>query len=414
MKEIRAAFSRLTAVVFAASLTTYSFKDDTPKKAVALPQTSSSAQSSIPIREYQSGSYRTSVPDWRQITWGSLPPVQQSGWIEIPNNIVQQLGYNPSRRWNIGQKPDAFIMLGDVSELRLESFSLKDISRLTSLGSASKLSDFGLVKWQTIGDLVNAIPSLGNKSVNQVKPVQDLLLANGFSVDGTIQSVMQQYPEIQNLSFLKLNLSQYTLFSIPGLQDTTLQNFNGWQQSFINQVPGLSNVTFGQMPQPIINQLQILGIADVVFSSAEHGNPRVDSSYFVSGRISKTNANVPVACQASQPCSYLELSDLTGTIGSVHGKRWASGETQQVKGGFGPLALVNKGLEPTGRLVYGSAFKVVLTVVDETKGTADFGLYFRACARYPFIGKTCTPYFIGPIPWIPTREKSLVLLKAVP
>lgn len=414
MKIFCSTFSKITAVMLAVALNTYSIKDDAPKKAVALPQPSMAAQLSIPTREYRSGSYRASVPDWRQITWGSLPPVQQPGWIEIPNNIVQQLGYNPSRRWNIGQKPDDFIMLGDVSELRLESFNLKDISRLTSLGSASKLSDFGLFKWQTIGDLVHAIPSLSNLDINQVKPVQDLLLANGFSIDGTIQSVMQQYPEIQNLSFSKLDLSQYSLFSIPGLQDTTLQNFNGWQQSFINQVPGLSNVTFGQMPQPIINQLQILGIADVVFSSAEHGNPRVDSRYFVSGRISRSNTNVPVGCQASKPCSYLELSDLAGTTGSLHGKRWASGETQQVKGGFGPLALVNNGLEPTGRLVYGSAFKVVLTAVDEAKGTADFGLYFRACARYPFIGKTCTPYFIGPIPWIPASEKSLVLLKAVP
>jgi hypothetical protein len=52
--------------------------------------------------------------------------------------------------------------------------------------------------------------------------------------------------------------------------------------------------------------------------------------------------------------------------GPYYGKRWASGAVQKVKG-YGPLAIVNGGWEPTGKLVFGSAFKVVLTSVDEPK-----------------------------------------------
>jgi hypothetical protein len=59
-------------------------------------------------------------------------------------------------------------------------------------------------------------------------------------------------------------------------------------------------------------------------------------------------------------------------------------------------------------------FKVVLTSVDEPKGTADFALYLRACGHFPFIGKSCTPYFIGGIPWFPTSEKKGLLLSLQP
>ena len=71
---------------------------------------------------------------------------------------------------------------------------------------------------------------------------------------------------------------------------------------------------------------------------------------------------------------------------------------------------INDGLEPTGRLVFGNAFKVVLTHVDEPTGTADFGLFFRICTRVPFSGKTCTPYFIGPTPWLSVKENDLVIV----
>ncbi|MBE8991501.1 hypothetical protein IQ275_31150, partial [Nostoc sp. LEGE 12450] len=109
-------------------------------------------------------------------------------------------------------------------------------------------------------------------------------------------------------------------------------------------------------------------------------------------------------------CSYLEMGDFVGSEGSLYGKRWASGSSQQVKGGYGILAAVNGGKEPTGRLVYGSGFKVALTGVNESLGTADFGLFFRICARPPFQQKTCTPYFIGPVPWLPVSENDLVIV----
>jgi hypothetical protein len=93
-----------------------------------------------------------------------------------------------------------------------------------------------------------------------------------------------------------------------------------------------------------------------------------------------------------------------------------------VEGGHGPLKAVNGGREPTGRMVYPIRIKVVLTQIDESKGSASFGLYFRVCIKPVcdpkdpvctdtiYVDLGCTPFFIGPIPWIPAKEKDLIIL----
>ncbi|MBC1299765.1 hypothetical protein GNF11_33700, partial [Nostoc sp. UCD122] len=172
----------------------------------------------------------------------------------------------------------------------------------------------------------------------------------------------------------------------------------------------LNQVPFDKMPQPINSGVGVVGIASVVLGTSEKGDARVGNNYFISGSVVRGDKTVPSACSAGKECSYLEMGDFSGSEGGLYGKRWASGSSQQVKGGYGFLAAVNSGKEPTGRLVYGSGFKVALTGVNESKGTADFGLFFRICARPPFMQKTCTPYFIGPVPWIPVNENNLVIV----
>ncbi|MEL6321703.1 MAG: hypothetical protein AAFQ57_13805 [Cyanobacteria bacterium J06626_14] len=102
-----------------------------------------------------------------------------------------------------------------------------------------------------------------------------------------------------------------------------------------------------------------------------------------------------------------------GGLGGLHGKRWIKGGTgegaQMVDGGFGALKVLNGGREPTGRHPFGNAFKVVLTDTDEPTGTATFGLYFRVCKR-GVIDLGCSPYFLGPLPFLPSQEKGMVLI----
>lgn len=396
----------LSNFLFIASIATFSLEEK------VLADEFTSEATSIPTLTYSNGKQQLLAPDWSRITWGSLPPIKEPGWIHFSAKFVNELGYDPSRVWFAGDRPDQFLMLGDVQDaFHLEAFNLKDISNLSGLAMKTlTLDNFGLTQWQTPKSLIKAIPQLGNLPVSRVAPIRDLLKLTNGGASGSIAQVIRQNPNFGNIPLEKLDLKQYSLQSIPGLTEVPIGKFKSWQQSFIAQVPGLSSVPFSQFPIPLIGSGISVGMTDIVWSAAEHGDAKVSPSLFISGTVNKKGLTVPVPCNAGKPCAYIELSDLMGANGSLHGKRWVSGKVQKVKGGFGPFAAINNGWEPAGKLVFGSAFKVVLTETDESLGTANFALYFRACVRAPLYGKTCTPYFIGGIPWFSTQEKGLVIV----
>ena len=368
--------------------------------------------SPIPTATYSSGKYVAKSPDWSKITLSNFPSLTQPGSFTVPQEFISKIGYDPSRSWSAGQKPDSIIMLGDVEDaFKMSSLSLKNISAIIPDDQKLTLKDFGLMKWQTPASLLKAIPELGSLEVGQVKPIEDLFIQWGiFNSGGTIAQIVESNPQAANLPLEKLDLSQYSIDSIPKLSETEINKFKDWQRSYINQVPGLNQIPLSKMPQPINSGINVVGVASLVLGKAEHGDPKADDSYYVSGRVERTDETIPVACYSSKECAYLELGDFAGQNGALYGKRWVSGTSQKVKGGFGILGTINDGLEPTGRLVFGNAFKVVLTHVDEPTGTADFGLFFRICTRVPFSGKTCTPYFIGPTPWLSVKENDLVIV----
>lgn len=367
---------------------------------------------SIPTMGYTNGQQQLLAPDWSQITWGNLPPIQEAGWIRIHPQLVKKLGYDPGRSWRSGDRSDQVTFLGDVQDaFHLEAFKLEDISSITGLATkVLSLNDLELINWQTPKTLIKAIPEIGNLQINNVAPLQDLLLLVGGSGSGSIAQIVGKNKAFGNIPLGKLDLKQYNLSSISLITKTPIGKFKGWQQSAIASVPGLNQVPFSQFPVPLIGNGLKVGITDTIWSAVELGDPKVPPDLYISGTVNKKGSTVPVPCTASKPCSYIELSDPIGTNGSLHGKRWVSGLAQKVKGGFGPLKAINGGWEPTGKLVFGSAFKVVLTNTNESLGTANFALYFRACANIPFYGKSCTPYFIGGIPWFPTDEKGFVIV----
>jgi hypothetical protein len=387
--------------------------------ASVLPLSASIAQTptttqATPTINYSQGKYKTAAPDWSKITWDTLPPVQQPGFLKIPKNLISTFGYDPSRSWTAGQKVDSVVMLGDADDaFKMSALSLKAIDTValptTATTTKPTLKDFGLMQWQTPKTLVKAMPELSNLSLSEVPPLADLFSKNGSGY-GTVSQAIASNPQVADLTLDKIDLSKYSLNSIPGLTKTQLGKFKSWQQAYVNQIPKLSQVPFDKMPQPISSGIDVVGIASVVLGTAEKGDARAGNGYFVSGSVVRGDRTVPVACPPGKECSYLEMGDFAGSQGGLYGKRWASGSSQIVKGGYGFLASVNGGKEPTGRLVYGSGFKVALTGVSESKGTADFGLFFRICARPPFQQKTCTPYFIGPVPWLPVSENDLVIV----
>jgi hypothetical protein len=73
---------------------------------LALAEEIAAANTSIPTLTYSNGQQQLLAPDWSQITWGNLPPVEEPGWIKLPPKFVQKLGYDPSRTWYSGERPD--------------------------------------------------------------------------------------------------------------------------------------------------------------------------------------------------------------------------------------------------------------------------------------------------------------------
>lgn len=362
------------------------------------------SEPNIPITTVESEGQYARVPDWSQITFSSLPPILTAGSFVAPSEVNQLLGYDLSRTWQAGDTADTYLKLGDFqTSLYLQLFNLSALAQMTNLDlSQIALDALEMAAWQTIDDLVTAIPGLGNYRVAEVAPIAALLRdkfpgtpawnPNAVGTNSTIAEVLSANPELGQLSLGELeNLNQFALTDIPDLTNIPLQNLNGWGNSTIAGAPGLANIPFDQMPNPV-EVFGLIGIVDVVYGAAE-----TDRHNTISG---SQQVGFSAACQTN--CGYAELA------GPLYGKQWISGKYQEVEGGFGVLKAVNGGREPTGRHPFGNAFKVVVWDTEESTGTITTALFFRICYRgVPDLG--CTPYFLGPVPFLSHREKEPIL-----
>ena len=186
-------------------------------------------------------------------------------------------------------------------------------------------------------------------------------------------------------------MAGFTISDIQDLRNLPIREFENWQQSVISRIPGLSQIPFSEF-QSLRNITQIIGIVDIVFSDAEQF-----AEQSISGS-DREGFNVPCA---DGTCGHIELS---GTP-FILGKRWISGDSQQVEGGKGILRIVNGGMEATGRLPFPDApFKMTIRDLSETEGSARFYWEFRACFRDFFGVEHCTPYALFRIPIYRLRE----------
>ncbi len=339
------------------------------------------------------------LPDFTQMTFGNLPPILEGGSIEITDPaLIAQLGYNPSRTWLGGALASQTMMLGDVSEaFGLEQFSLSTISQLGLTSTLNldqlRLADLKMLATNTVQEIVTSL-DYENLPVEAVPLLDDLVDAyfGGTTPAETIGALIQRVPAFGELPLGTANLALYALSGLPGIENAAIGVLQGWAGQFVADIPGLRDVPFARF---VLFSSTITGIAslvDIPLSKIEQHRTRTVSGSDIEG----------FAVPCTRNCLHIELAN------PLRGKQWI-GKTQQVRGGHGALASVNGGKEPTGRLPYGPWGKIVLTDVNEKAGKADFGLYFRACIK-GFIDLGCTPYFIGPVPWIPTQEKALTFV----
>ncbi|MBE9128018.1 MULTISPECIES: hypothetical protein [unclassified Coleofasciculus] len=193
---------------------------------------------------------------------------------------------------------------------------------------------------------------------------------------------------LNTLSHLELSASE----------EKAIGNFENWQNSFIDEIPNLKDVSFSQFPGGIAGTGTDVGTADLILKNVEQQRSRTISGSDQEG--------FTVPCETN--CAHVELAGSP----KVMGRQWISGKYQEVKGGFGVLGQANGGKEPTGIHPFGEAFKMVLWDVNDDESAISSMLFFRICKRgVPDLG--CTPYFIGGLPFMTFTETTPMFLGSV-
>jgi hypothetical protein len=124
-----------------------------------------------PLVDTQGAAYQEVIPDFRgflSVTWvGS----RQGGRVNFEYD-----GETYSRQWNAGDSLGDILTLGDVAPLGGQSFSLGQVGALTGTDvTSAPLADYALVTGQTLQNLSDTVPYLGDFKVEEVAPVQQLL-----------------------------------------------------------------------------------------------------------------------------------------------------------------------------------------------------------------------------------------------
>lgn len=326
------------------------------------------------------------LPNFNEFSIQDLDSFSEDG--EIGTEFNELAGRDISRQFNAGDNVEDVLQLGDLeASLAPQEFTLNDINeRLEEPNDFSTLplSEFSLLESQTLENLVDAVPDLGQEQAADIEPINELLEQEGFSANGDLETLIND-PSIAQLELGLIDLGNFSVDSIPNLSDTELENFDNFEQIVISEVPGLSEVPLGNFPNGIPLNGFFIARIDFVWGGAESRRNRTISGSYVEG--------FQVPCDSN--CEYLELDDIEN-IGSAiqlpfEGRQWIAGREHSVLGGTGCFAGLR---EPTGIHPFGPIFKVVLWRTDETTDTAEIVLFFN-------IKTTCgeTPYVIGPIPF---------------
>ena len=174
------------------------------------------------------------VPDWSRISFRTLPPVSSDGAFTAPPAANRAAGYDLSRVWKAGQTPDTYLKLGDFqTSLYPQIFNLHTIAT-TGVFDLQQvtLNNLEMITWQTVNDLVTAIPGLSNLPVSQVQPIAQLFSKSSLGpnlsghLSDSIGAVLSTSPALGELSFGDLGeqLRSFAITDIPGLENIPLKN----------------------------------------------------------------------------------------------------------------------------------------------------------------------------------------------
>ena len=383
------------------------------------------------------------VPDFSSITFRSLGSFSESGAISSDYDLYADYGLG--RQWYKGNAVIDVLKLGDIDDsfgvgrFRLAEIVAKSDRQLEEV----TLDQFGFIKKQTVASFIEANPQFKERAIEDVPPLADAIALiygdrdkallklpvrvlverqhsySELSLNKNIKKLAQtESPkfDISEFEMGDLDLNEYTLEDVEGIGDSFVEDYEDWKNEYLSDIEGLADISFDDFPKPVATTLAFISRVDTIWSDA-HGE--IKPGHSVSG---SNQAGYAVPCQ--QSCAHIELDDIENSGRDIRwiseGRRWMLGNDPNnanicpeapwgVDGGEGILGILNCGKEPTGRNPFGPGFKVALWSVDETKDEASTAIFFRICKRgIPDLG--CTPYFIGPIPFLPANRENWIIL----
>ncbi|NJO60337.1 MAG: hypothetical protein HC836_19315 [Richelia sp. RM2_1_2] len=110
------------------------------------------------------------TPDWSRIKFEDMI-FSEGGSVSYPGKKGIE-----TRTWKAGESLSQIMEFGDFTDagLGIKEISLEYIADKLGLNlDRFSLADFELMKWQTLPDLIDAVPQLEKLNVNKVPPIQD-------------------------------------------------------------------------------------------------------------------------------------------------------------------------------------------------------------------------------------------------
>jgi len=336
---------------------------------------------------------------------------------------------------SLGQelRPEDIFRIGNFEPFGLGDASLEQLAQQTGTSleqiAMAQMTEF--FEQVTLEKLLQsgALPELANLSLQEIPALKALLsegerlgLGSLSSVNPstTVKQLLQQVPELGNISFAELSPQQLQQLSvaeaIPGLSGLALNRIDGVEALPIRSLNALEvpSLSLGQMPKPmqLVSNVQ-LGVADVALGDPGTGDREQQRLRVISGGIKTRDKKLTGVRCPGDSCPHFEFALPTG--GAENGAAWMDGSTS-VPDGFGPLCQPFGCKGPAGNHPFGSGVRVQLRNIDQAQGTAQVSLSFAYCRRIPFVGKSCTPW-IFPLPTglpIGTVQENTVVPFAAP
>lgn len=138
--------------------------------------TASPAKAFIPIAtEAEDGTITLEMLD---ASISDLPAFRQGGTFKASSQVIEFLGYNPSRTWYAGDRPEEIMKVGDLQYYGFENLSIAKIYALQGITlnpQTIPLNQLGVLEDLTIEDLTKIIPGLKRIKIKSIKPLNDLL-----------------------------------------------------------------------------------------------------------------------------------------------------------------------------------------------------------------------------------------------